>query len=69
MATKRTTEPKINAALLKTMQGIYAEYTGQEIADVIGYIRDCIEREQELALVEQEIDRLTLLREELSSKC
>lgn len=59
MATKKIIEPKINAELLRRMQEIYREYTGQQVADVIGYIRARIEREEEELFLEQEIERLT----------
>ena len=65
MATK-IKEPKINPALLKIMQGVYAEYTGEQISDVIAYIRASIEREQEIEFVRQEILRLTEKLETLS---
>lgn len=58
MATKQT-EPKIDPALLKIMQDVYSQYTGQQVSDVIAYIRACIEREIEIEFVEQEILRLT----------
>lgn len=59
MATKKIVEPKIDAELLKIMQSVYSRYTGQQVSDVIGYIRACIEREQEELFLEQEIERLT----------
>lgn len=59
MPAKTKSEPEINPDLLKIMQSVYAEYTGQQIADVIAYIRQCYLREQEELFLEQEIERLT----------
>jgi len=65
MATKQT-EPKLDPVLLKLMQDIYSKYTGQQVADVIAYIRACIEREREAEFIEQEIERLTAKLQTLS---
>ena len=58
MATKPT-ETRLDPELLKIMQDVYARYTGQQITDVIGYIRQCIELEREQVLLQQEIERMT----------
>jgi hypothetical protein len=64
MATK-INEPRLDPVLLKIMQDVYTRYTGQQVADVIGYIRTCIEAEREQLFLEQEIERLTAKLKEL----
>ena len=59
MVTKKIVEPKIDPDLLRTMHSVYDQYTGQQVADVIAYIRQCIEQEREQLFLEQEIERLT----------
>jgi hypothetical protein len=65
MATKPT-ETRLDPQLLKIMQDVYARYTGQQITDVIGYIRQCIELEREQVLLQQEIERMTARLAEIS---
>ena len=65
MATKPT-ETRLDPELLKIMQDVYARYTGQQITDVIGYIRQCIELEREQVLLQQEIERMTARLAEIS---
>ena len=66
MTTRKTHEPEIHPDLLRTMQAVYDQYTGQQVADVIAYIRQSIENEREQLFLEQEIERLTLKLKEMS---
>lgn len=61
MATrKKTTEPEMDQELYKIMKGVYARWTGLELAEVIGVIRKEIAAEQALAL---ELEQLKELKE------
>ena len=60
-------EVQINEALLLKMREIYREYTGEQIAAVIGKIRKEIEAERELNGILADIDRLQARREVLAN--
>lgn len=51
----RTNPELLDPKLLKIMQGVYDNYTGQEIAATIAYIRGEIEHAKEQARLAQEI--------------
>lgn len=60
-------EIQINETLLLKMREIYQEYTGDQIAAVIGKIRKEIEAERELNGILADIDRLEARREVLAN--
>lgn len=67
MATKPThfTQMKPNARLLEQMRSIYSDYTTDEIACVIAYIRKEIEAEREEAAIDDEIAQLQARKAQL----
>jgi hypothetical protein len=60
VARKKIVEPTIDPELYKIMKGVYARWTGYELADVIKVIRAEIEAEQQL---KQELAQLEQLKE------
>lgn len=61
MATrKKASEPEINQELYKIMKGVYARWTGHELAVVIGAIRKEIEAER---IRQEELEQLKELKE------
>ena len=66
-----TTQTKMNEPdpeLLEIMQGVYARWTGYQVADAIRVIRQEIERQREADALDAEISALLLKRANVAEK-
>ena len=64
--TPKPTDPKpCDPELLALMRGIYSRYTGYEVADAIRIIRQELEQQRAADLLDEEISRLLLKREQI----
>jgi hypothetical protein len=60
LATKKIKEPVVDAELLTQLRGLYARYTGQQIADCVAVIRKELDAAKEQERLLSEIAKLTL---------